>query len=1319
MFRKEDGKTPRRPKRTSGKCPFCKEEPERVFFWCQGEIEIAELSLPLSTCRHKFHHAETLKSSQVLVRIISLFLRESQRLSTVLVKIHLQTIHPNPGPRNKSEEAKKLRRERRYEKRKQKKEEKNREKQDTKDKIVNISTWNVQRMSLGTRNKRKAKSVAEYARKKKWDAVLLSEVRSENRGTTWLGGEETLTAIIHTQKAAILLRGRLLEKWSEGGQLVKYAERSIAVKCGDIVLISTYMPVFRGNNEIEIIQAREDLKNLSQWAHKDEILIIGGDFNAHVGGGEERPGVCGQFGLRVSNEQGKSLLDWCADNNLVHVNSYFNSKRRGTWFHMILHRWYELDGFVMRGNQRHKFAKKVYTDEEATISDHRPKILKIETVNKMKKRKKVKKQPRIKFENLKNPEKKISYRNRVREILEEREANGNPDQDEGLQKTNWNEITDIVTEAAKDVCGIAEKPIEDPWMADKDEIIQGMRLRISQAITRRNDILERGGDENERNEAIEELKEARRDLKRNTRQWEREWWEQIITECREASERGDMGTVYKTLKKLGNRGKTKAPNTTTLTKDDFREHFKKVSDTRFENDPEEIDRTLEKVEDIRDSEKATQWREQLEEIPSAEEVKEQMQKMRDSAPGEDGVRLSYLLEAGPEVFIMLVNMIRFMFVSEADKWEESLKMGLVIALHKKGNINIPGNYRGVVLLAMGSRVLARILANRLRIWAEAMDLLDEEQAGFRKGRSTADVTQILVRIQEDTIDLRKRMEAAGEVLEDDEKPAARLLDLRKAYPRVNKYAMWKILERYGLGENCLRTIRTLHETTIYKVKNREGESEAWTTERGLREGCPSSPILFNIYHQVSMRLATKERKRKAAEDDLEVGLNFNWVPGNSFPNEARWEKKNSEAKRVKIDKGLFADDTTKIGKQKELEQGVNITKEVMASLEERNNDDKEERLIFGEEEGDKIRMLGCYIGVQEDLSQRAKRAGHAWSQVKPRLKGSRMSKKMQAQILEACVESTMLFDCQTRTWQQRELKKLQSNVDRMYRYVWSHKTKPPLIQMQEEGVNMQDVRNELGVKSIRWKVEKRVYERIGHVLRMKDNRQVKTAVLGWMEDLERYNKRPGKKRKTVLYWKKLVKEAGLDVTKIGMLTADRDEWRATVRKRMKHLEAWERRGGKKVNEERGQRNVRREDTAQDLICDWEGCGKAFRSKGGLTIHRKRIHEESTEKVTFECELCKATFKQEANLKNHMKRCTGLAASSSDRKKCDKCLKEYSKSYFSKHYRKCNAAEASERPTVEATTYKSEMAPCPDCGILKAKTNMSRHRKVCVMGAAVP
>ena len=64
---------------------------------------------------------------------------------------------------------------------------------------------------------------------------------------------------------------------------------------------------------------------------------------------------------------------------------------------------------------------------------------------------------------------------------------------------------------------------------------------------------------------------------------------------------------------------------------------------------------------------------------------------------------------------------------------------------------------------------------------------------------------------------------------------------------------------------------------------------------------------------------------------------------------------------------------------------------------------------------------------------------------------------------------------------------------------------------------MQDVRKMLGVKSVEWKIEKGVLERIGHVMRMGNERLTKAIVLGWWEGLEGRDKMKGRKRKTVLY----------------------------------------------------------------------------------------------------------------------------------------------------------------------------------------------------------
>ena len=199
--------------------------------------------------------------------------------------------------------------------------------------------------------------------------------------------------------------------------------------------------------------------------------------------------------------------------------------------------------------------------------------------------------------------------------------------------------------------------------------------------------------------------------------------------------------------------------------------------------------------------------------------------------------------------------------------------------------------------------------------------------------------------------------------------------------------------------------------------------------------------------------------------------------------------------------------------------------------------------MFGTEEGGDIRVLGSWLGAEADRMNRIRRAGMLWEQVKGWLRGLKMSKKTQVKIVEACVESSLLYDCQARVWYKKDVRALQSWMDRCYRWVWSGGRGQPLRKMQEQGRNMVDVRGSLEIRSVEAKVEKRVLERIGHVMRMGDERMTKAVVLGWYEGLEGRAKRAGRKRKTVLYWRRVLMEAGVKPMEVEKRTRERTEWR--------------------------------------------------------------------------------------------------------------------------------------------------------------------------------
>ena len=71
----------------------------------------------------------------------------------------------------------------------------------------------------------------------------------------------------------------------------------------------------------------------------------------------------------------------------------------------------------------------------------------------------------------------------------------------------------------------------------------------------------------------------------------------------------------------------------------------------------------------------------------------------------------------------------------------------------------------------------------------------------------------------------------------------------------------------------------------------------------------------------------------------------------------------------------------------------------------------------------------------------------------------------------------------------------------------------------------------------------------------------------------------------------------------------------------------------------------------------------------------------------------------------------MKASSNLKRKCEKCEREFSSSYISKHRKSC-LGEVQQDEAPLARVYRSERAPCEMCGEIQAKTNMSRHRKNC-------
>jgi len=158
----------------------------------------------------------------------------------------------------------------------------------------------------------------------------------------------------------------------------------------------------------------------------------------------------------------------------------------------------------------------------------------------------------------------------------------------------------------------------------------------------------------------------------------------------------------------------------------------------------------------------------------------------------------------------------------------------VISIHKKGDPMDMDNYRGISLMSVPLKLLLIILTYRLARTLERKGLLAREQAGFRAKEECSGQVAALV----ETV---MRRSGAGQVT------YAMFVDLTKAYDMVPHEALFAKMDQIGIRGRMLEFIRTLYYQSEIVVGMGGGEQKPFRLKRGLRQGCPMSCILFDIF----------------------------------------------------------------------------------------------------------------------------------------------------------------------------------------------------------------------------------------------------------------------------------------------------------------------------------------------------------------------------------------------------------------------------------------------------------------------------------------
>ena len=165
--------------------------------------------------------------------------------------------------------------------------------------------------------------------------------------------------------------------------------------------------------------------------------------------------------------------------------------------------------------------------------------------------------------------------------------------------------------------------------------------------------------------------------------------------------------------------------------------------------------------------------------------------------------------------------------------------GVIIAIFKKGDRKECTNYREISLLSLQGKVYAKCLERKCRKIVESK--LEDGQCGFRPGRSTTDQIFTLKQIFE------KSWEYAKDLF-------AYFVDLEKAYDRVPRDKLWKVLQEYGVDGQLLRAIKSFYCRPEVCVWVNGKQSKPFQVGVGLQQGCVLSPLLFIVYVQLDRQM---------------------------------------------------------------------------------------------------------------------------------------------------------------------------------------------------------------------------------------------------------------------------------------------------------------------------------------------------------------------------------------------------------------------------------------------------------------------------------
>ena len=226
------------------------------------------------------------------------------------------------------------------------------------------------------------------------------------------------------------------------------------------------------------------------------------------------------------------------------------------------------------------------------------------------------------------------------------------------------------------------------------------------------------------------------------------------------------------------------------------------------------------------------------------------------APGMDNIT-NKMLKLLPPDTLASINRI-FNASLHLGHLPKSWKISKVIMVHKP---NKPKNdfssYRPISLISCISKLLEKIINNRIITWAENNNILPPCQSGFRKNNSCQDH---IARFDQYITENFNKKQHTGCVM----------FDLEKAFDKASHQGIMYKLRKANLPSNLLNWIQNFLNDRSFFVAWNATHSRLYDILTGVPQGSCISATLFIIFFSDIAKLIPKQILRALYADDLGI-----------------------------------------------------------------------------------------------------------------------------------------------------------------------------------------------------------------------------------------------------------------------------------------------------------------------------------------------------------------------------------------------------------------------------------------------------------------